>query len=144
LVGNAIYATRLKGGWVKEFGRSHEVPINDRFYLGGANSIRGFRENSIGPRNASGSNVGANAYAIFNQELRFPLFWKFWGSFFTDMGNGWESFADARPENILFSYGAGFQFVSPAGPIRLDYAHHLENGVYKEDDRLHFTILYAF
>jgi len=60
------------------------------------------------------------------------------------MGNGWESFADARPENILFSYGAGFQFVSPAGPIRLDYAHHLENGPYKEDDRIHFTILYAF
>jgi len=143
-VGQAIYATRIKTGWVREFYRSHEVPLNDRFYLGGANTIRGFRENSIGPRSEAGTNVGANAYAIFNQELRFPLFWKFWGSLFTDIGNGWESFADADLETMLFSYGTGIQFISPAGPIRIDYAHHLENGVYKEDDRFHFTILYAF
>jgi outer membrane protein insertion porin family len=142
--GNAVYATRFKTGWVKEFGQSSEVPSNDRFYLGGANSLRGFRENSIGPRDSTGTNTGANAYALFNQELRVPLLWKFWGSVFTDLGNGWESFAEAKPENILFAYGAGLQFISPAGPIRLDYAHHLENGPYREDDRFHFTILYAF
>ncbi len=143
-VGQTVYATRLKAGWVKEFGESHEVPTADRFYLGGANSIRGFRENSIGPRNEYGTNVGANAYAIFNQELRAPLFWKFWGSVFSDLGNGWDSFSAVKIEDILFSYGLGLQFISPAGPIRLDYAHRLENGVYREDDRFHFTILYAF
>ncbi len=144
MVAQAIYATRLKAGWVKEFGKSHEVPSTDRFYLGGANSIRGFKENSIGPRSVTGVNVGANVYGIFNQEIRTPLFWKFWGTIFTDMGNGWGSFSDIHLENILFSYGAGIQFLSPAGPIRLDYAHHLENGPYKEGDRWHFTILYAF
>jgi outer membrane protein insertion porin family len=142
--GNLIYATRIKTGWVKEFGRTHEVPLYDRFYLGGANSIRGFAEKSIGPRNELGTNVGANAYAIFNQELRFPLFWKFWSSVFSDLGNGWESFGDVSAENILFSFGVGIQFISPAGPIRLDYAHRLENEIYHEDDRFHFTILYAF
>jgi len=143
-IGNAVYATRFKAGWVKEFGRSHEVPFDDRFYLGGANSIRGFEEKSIGPRNESGTNVGANTYAIFNQELRFPLFWKFWGSIFADLGNGWETFSDVEPGNVLFSFGGGIQFISPAGPIRLDYGYHFENEVYKEDDRFHFTILYAF
>jgi outer membrane protein insertion porin family len=144
-VGNAIYATRIKTGWVKEFGRSHEVPLNDRYYLGGANSIRGFRENSISPLHEDDSTVvGAHSYAIFNQELRFPVIWKFWGSLFTDLGNGWKSFSDINDDEILFSYGAGVQFISPAGPIRLDYAHRLESGIYKEDDRFHFTILYAF
>lgn len=149
-VGPFIYATRLKGGWVKEMNGSHSVPNLDRFQLGGANSIRGFKENSIGPRSANGSptidstNIGANVYAIFNQELRFPIIWRFWGSVFTDMGNGWESFSDVSPESILFSYGTGLQFLSPAGPIRLDYAHHLENGIYPEDDRFHVTVLYAF
>jgi len=76
--------------------------------------------------------------------LRTPLFWKFWGTVFTDMGNGWGSFSQIDIESILFSYGAGIQFLSPAGPIRLDYAHHLENGIYEEGDRWHFTILYAF
>jgi outer membrane protein insertion porin family len=143
-IGSMVYATRIKGGWVKEFGRSHSVPSFDRYQLGGANSIRGFREGSIGPRNPSELNVGANAYAILNQELRFPLYWKFWGSLFADMGNGWESFSDVKDETVLFAYGLGIQFISPADPIRLDYAHRLENKDYKEDDRFHLTILYAF
>jgi outer membrane protein insertion porin family len=140
----AVYATRLKAGWVKEFGSSHDVPSNDRFYLGGANSIRGFKENSVGPVNDQGAGVGANAYTIFNQELRIPLFWRFWGSVFADIGNGWESLSAINVNDLLFAYGAGLQFVSPAGPIRLDYARHLESGRYKESDRLHLTILYAF
>ena len=45
---------------------------------------------------------------------------------------------------VLFAYGAGVQFVSPAGPVRFDYAHRLDNGIYKADDRFHVTILYAF
>ena len=149
-VGRAIYATRIKGGWVKELGRSRSVPTEDRFFLGGANSIRGFRENSIGPRGdvsnstEDSTNIGANAYAIFNQEIRVPLFWKFWGSVFADMGNGWESFSAARPEKILFAYGVGLQFLSPAGPIRLDYARRLKNGLYRAGHRFHITILYAF
>lgn len=144
VMGRAVYATRIKTGWVKEFGRSHQVPINDRFYLGGANTIRGFREKTVGPRDQFGTIIGANTYGIINQELRFPFFWKFWGSIFADLGNGWESFSQVTPDNLLFSYGVGIQFISPAGPVRLDYAHRLENGPYKEDDRFHFTILYAF
>lgn len=145
-IGPMIYATRVKAGLIKEFGRSHEVPLNDRYYLGGANSIRGFRENSIAPRDDDDEEIiiGANTFAIFNQELRFPLFWRFWGSVFSDLGNGWESFSDVAPSNILFSYGTGIQFVSPAGPIRLDYAHRPKRDIYKSDDRFHFTILYAF
>jgi len=151
---SSIYATRIKTGWVKESGDPTSVPTIDRFYLGGANSIRGFAENSIGPviftvdpndsTKIDTTNVGANAYVIFNQELRIPLFWKLWCSVFTDMGNGWGGFGDFRLENLLFSYGAGIQVLSPAGPIRLDYAHHLENGIYREDHRFHITILYAF
>ncbi len=143
-IGRAVYATRIKTGWVKEYGDAHSVPADDRFYLGGANSIRGFRENTIGPRDADDINVGANAYAVFNQEIRFPIYWRFWGSVFTDMGNGWESFSEVNFDSILFSYGTGIQFLSPAGPIRLDYAHRMENGIYKEDSRFHITILYAF
>lgn len=142
--GRTIYATRIKSGWVKQTGNSHSVPTEDRFYLGGANSIRGFVENSIGPRRADGSNDGSNAYVIFNQELRFPLFWRFWGSMFTDMGNGWTSFSQAGLDNILFSYGLGIQFISPAGPLRLDYAHRIKAAGYDSGERFHVTILYAF
>ncbi len=154
MVGPIIFASRLKSGLVQEFGNSKTVPTNDRFYLGGANSIRGFNENSIGVRQFDTTaynppvvdtvNIGSRVYLIFNSELRFPIKWKFWGSIFTDIGNGWEKISKIHPDQLLFSYGAGLQFISPAGPIRLDYAHHLENGFYLEDDRWHITILYAF
>lgn len=149
-IGNAIYATRFKAGWVKEFGESHSVPSTDRFFLGGANSIRGFKENTIGPRTAGtaaaadSTNLGANAYIIFNQELRAPLFWKFWGTIFADLGNGYESFSQVGMKDILFSYGAGVAFLSPAGPVRLDYAQRVRSGIYDAGHRLHFTILFAF
>jgi outer membrane protein insertion porin family len=143
-LGIAVYATRFKVGLVREFGDSRDVPSTDRFYLGGANSIRGFEENSIGPRRADGGNDGANLIGIFNQELRYPLIWKFWGTFFTDFGNGWRDIEEITLNSILFSYGVGIQFISPAGPIRLDLAHRTESDFFSEGDRLHFTILYAF
>lgn len=149
-VGPFIYATRIKTGWVKEFGGSHSVPSTDRFFLGGANSIRGFKENIIGPRTAGtaaaadSTNLGATAYFIFNQELRAPLFWKFWATVFSDFGNGYESFSQVKMKDILFSYGAGIAFLSPAGPVRLDYAQRVRSGIYDAGHRLHFTILFAF
>lgn len=149
-LGPTVYATRFKAGWVKEFGASHSVPTTDRFFLGGANSIRGFRENTIGPRSGNGAatedstNLGANAYFIFNQEVRTPLFWKIWGTIFTDFGNGYESFSQVRTNDILFSYGAGVAVLSPAGPVRLDYARRVRSGIYTAGHRLHFTILFAF
>ncbi len=149
VLGSPIYAYRIKAGYVKEMWPAQEVPINDRFYLGGANSIRGFRENIIGPRTddhqtEDSATVGANAYVIINNELRFPIYKKLWGSLFSDIGNGFESIRDINPEDFLFAYGVGLQFISPAGPLRLDYARRLENGIYREDDRWHITILYAF
>jgi outer membrane protein insertion porin family len=63
---------------------------------------------------------------------------------FTDLGNGWASFSDAGLDNILFSYGVGIQFISPAGPLRLDFAHRVEAAGYNAGDRFHVTILYAF
>ncbi|MDF1546140.1 MAG: BamA/TamA family outer membrane protein, partial [bacterium] len=130
-----IMATRIMSGWVEPFGESEDVPINDRLYLGGANSIRGFRENSLGPLSADSVNIGANFTFVFNHEFRWktiqvfsivPLLKDFfatlplWQSAFVDIGNGFEKMSDFRYRDLALSYGTGIQIVSPAGPIRLD------------------------
>jgi outer membrane protein assembly factor BamA len=67
-----------------------------------------------------------------------------WQSLFFDMGNGFDRFEDIRLDDYAFSYGTGIQIVSPAGPIRVDYARRIPTSRYSFDYRWHFTILYAF
>lgn len=163
-----IYAVRLKGGVAKEFGISNEVPIDERLYLGGANTIRGFTENSLGPVQVEfdstgvpidSSAIGANYTLVINHEFRWRtvqffnvlpivgnLFKKFpqWQSLFFDAGNGFSNSRNIKFSQFAYSYGTGFQIVSPAGPIRIDYARRIKTDRYDVDSRWHFTILYAF
>lgn len=150
-----VSATRLKGGYATAFGSSEVVPTEERLYLGGANTIRGFKENTLGPLLEDGSAEGARITLIFNQEFRwrtiqvlkilpflsqFPL----WQSVFFDLGNGFRNDSEIALGSLAVSYGTGFQIVSPAGPIRIDYARRVKTEKYDFDSRWHFTILYAF
>jgi outer membrane protein insertion porin family len=153
-----ISATRFRVGWVSEFGTTEIVPAEDRFYLGGANTIRGFKERSLGPL-AGDTAVGARYLIVFNQEFRWktiqvlkalPAVGGFFKSFplyqsvFFDMGNGFARGRDIDFSDFAYSYGTGVQLGSPAGPIRVDYARRIETRRYDVDYRWHFTILYAF
>jgi outer membrane protein assembly factor BamA len=154
-----ISATRIKSGWAQHFSPSKEVPIIDRFYLGGANSIRGFEVNSLGPTLPDGTLEKANFIALFNQEFRwhtFQLFqfipglkgtlgaWPLWQSIFFDMGNGYRNPKEISFRSLAYSYGTGIQIVSPAGPIRVDYARRIKTQTIDFDYQWHFSILYAF
>lgn len=153
-----ILATRLKGGLVEPFGSSDTLLTEDRLLIGGASTVRGFQENRLGPLDPDGTPRGSRYTVIFNQEFRwktvqifnslpllsglraFPL----WQSIFLDVGNGFQDKDDIKLRKLAFSYGTGIQLVSPAGPIRLDYARVIPTSQFKFDERWHFTILYAF
>ncbi len=139
-----IAATRLKAGFMHPIGESVTVPVNDRYYIGGANTIRGFSEKDLGPKSELGTPTGADIILIINQEFRYPIVSKFWGSIFMDIGNGYRNRADIKFNNLAVSYGVGFQFLSPAGPIRLDYARRVKVKGINSGYKFHFTILYAF
>ncbi len=153
-----VSASRVKSEWVNSFGASDVVPPKDRLFLGGANSIRGFAENSLAPLQ-SDSLPGAEFTFVFNQEFRWRTIQIFnpipllgdlfrnlplWQSVFFDMGNGFRTIEAARISDFAFSYGTGIQIQSPAGPIRLDYARRIKTDSIDFADRWHFTILYAF
>jgi outer membrane protein insertion porin family len=154
-----ISATRLKGGWARPFGQSKDVPSLDRLYLGGANSVRGFRENSLGPLGDDGSALGAEVVLVFNQEFRWRTVQIFqpipfikelfrniplWQSAFVDVGNGFADSREVKFRDMAVSFGTGVQLLSPAGPIRVDYGRVVKTERFSFDDRWHFTILYAF
>ena len=153
-----ISATRFRSGYAHAFGDSELVPSKDRFFLGGANTIRGFAENTLAPTLAD-SLPGANFTVVCNQEFRWktlqvfavvPLLNKLlenmplWQTVFIDIGNGFTRVSEFSFSRLAYSYGTGVQIISPAGPIRLDYARRIETDDIPFDDRWHFTILFAF
>ncbi len=153
-----VSATRLTAAYAHAFGESDLVPSKDRLFLGGANTIRGFDENSLAPT-LSDDLPGANVTFVFNQEFRWKTLQVFsvvpllnrlfenlplWQSIFFDAGNGYAHAEDFKFTNLALSYGTGVQIISPAGPIRLDYARRIATENIGFEDRWHFTILYAF
>ncbi|RKZ05641.1 hypothetical protein DRQ05_06100 [bacterium] len=135
-----VFAYRVRTGYADVFSESKSVglPIESRFFAGGGNSVRGFKENSLGALNESGKAVGGRVLLLTNLELRFPmpLFAKynFGGALFVDGGNVWGSFGEiklkdfrfaAAEEQItcndyMYSTGFGIRYYTPVGPIRFD------------------------
>jgi len=101
------------------------VPIYERFYSGGLNTIRGWPENGF---------FSGNHYAIGSIELRFPIFKPYLtGALFYDVGEFWDSAFDT---GLLRSgFGPGVRINTPLGPLRLDYGFSL-----KMSPQLHFSI----
>ncbi len=89
-------AARISGGIGYAYGNSSALPLEQRFYAGGANSLRGWQSRTIGP----GMSPIDTAFTIANQtgdlrleanlELRFPIFNIVKGAVFVDAGNIWE------------------------------------------------------
>ena len=105
------------------FGDSTEVPIFDRFFLGGSRSIRGFGNRDIGPIDDNKEPLGGNTMAYTNLELTFPIIDRVRGAVWNDMG-----FLDARAFHYTDIYndgdaaaGIGLRLNLPIGPLRLDY-----------------------
>lgn len=88
-------ASRIVAGMGYAYGNSNTIPFEKQFYVGGANSMRGWQSRALGP----GASKKNNTFSIPSQtgdmkleadlELRFPLFWKIEGAIFSEIGNVW-------------------------------------------------------
>ncbi|MFQ6003650.1 MAG: BamA/TamA family outer membrane protein, partial [Candidatus Zixiibacteriota bacterium] len=139
-----VLATRLRLGYVIGLSRRDHVPTFDRFYMGGASTIRGYKENTMGPKDESGLATGGKVMMLGNIEYRRALFWKFGYTIFIDAGNIWYNAKDVKAKNIKVTSGLGIQFFTPVGPLRLDYGRQLPIKESPDTGRFHLSILYAF
>jgi outer membrane protein insertion porin family len=102
-------------------------PIFKNYYAGGIGSVRGFEPGSLGPRDASTNDpIGGSKMLVGNIELTFPLpgtgYDRTLRVFtFVDGGNVWGTEGNSVGANGLrYSYGAGLEWISPIGPLKLD------------------------
>ena len=117
--------------------QSDPIPLPERFYGGGGNTMRGFPQNQAGPRDPStGFPLGGSALFFNNTEVRFPLYGaNMRGVFFEDMGNVFASIGDMSfrydQRNVSdFNYmaqaaGFGVRYRTPLGPLRFDISYGL-------------------
>jgi outer membrane protein insertion porin family len=131
-------SSRLASTWT--FGRSSQVPITQRFYLGGRNTIRGFRENSLGPRGADGSVIGGDLLIAQSAELRYLILDSLSIHTFFDAGSVYLQEESASVDDLRYSSGVGFRFLSPIGPIGMDLGAPLNQRDGEPSLRLHFSI----
>jgi outer membrane protein insertion porin family len=137
-----------------EAGGRGRVPLFQRLFAGGANSVRGYERRQLGPKDdperfgqsREPEPIGGNGLLEASVELRFPLRGRLGGAAFVDGGNVWEKAGDISPGDLKYTPGVGVRYDTIVGPIRLDVARRLASDVNPNLPRwvLHISIGNAF
>lgn len=103
-----------------------DVPASYRFYTGGMNSNRAYSYRQLGPTNALGDPIGSNSILETTAEYRFPIYGNFRGVVFND--NTFIGKDDIPDYNQgYYSAGVGLRYVTPIGPIAIDFGFDIED-----------------
>lgn len=130
LRGRFGYATGL-------FGK--ELPLYERFYVGGIYTVRGLGFGEAGPRDEKGSVIGGTKELIFNLEYIFPILseMRLKGVVFADAGNSYDK--DEPIGTLRYTSGLGIRWISPIGPIRIEWGYNLNKKTGESSSKLEFT-----
>ncbi len=126
---------------------NRDLPLAERYFVGGINSVRGFAERSIGPRgcDSEGKNceiVGGDRAAVFNAELLFPIMEQYGlrGVGFFDMGQSFRGSDTFSLSDFRRSVGVGARWMSPFGPLRVELGFPLNKQSGDDTSVLGFSI----
>jgi outer membrane protein insertion porin family len=111
------------------------------FYLGGIDTIRGFKYADISPRDPNtGDRIGGESFAQMNVEFRFPLLPKLGmtGTIFFDAGNVYGS--DSIGPALRTTLGGGIRWFSPMGPLRVEWGYNLSKKPWEKQSAWEFTV----
>ena len=141
-----VFASRIKYGvildWKEDYNEYEEV-LFEKFYLGGTKSLRGWNALQY-PQIRSTDEIYLNGKEIrflTSYELRFPIIGSLGAEVFTDGGQLWDRNSNISLSDLSWNAGAGLTYISPLGPVRLDYAYQLDN---PDNWEVLLDVLYAF
>jgi outer membrane protein insertion porin family len=145
---STVFSWNVLWGHVVPTIGGEEIPLFERFFLGGPYSVRGFRSRSISPTDPNtGELIGGNKELVANLEYLFPIVGEigFKGVLFFDAGNSWAQgswpFMD---QGLWAAYGVGIRWYSPMGPLRFEWGRNLDRREGQPKSVMEFTIGTAF
>ena len=137
-------------GVVDEFGRAPDVPFFERYFLGGPNSLRGFKYRYVSPRQVpnipDNEPIGGDTYWFGSAEYSIPIFEQERGvgvrvAFFYDIGSVGGAPYNANLSGYSDNYGIGLRLNLPIGPLRLDYGIPIRHDQYSSAaGKFQFTV----
>ncbi|MFH1784237.1 MAG: outer membrane protein assembly factor BamA [bacterium] len=138
-IGRFILAFHARAGIADTFNPSNEVPIYERFFIGGAETVRGYDYfGHIGPTDGSVSMLYMNVeykYTIPSTPIQLAIFY--------DAGNSWGTIQHDSYD-LKEGIGAGLRFITPVFPIRIDYGHGLQHKPGEAKSQWYFSIGQVF
>ncbi len=134
-----VFRTRASAGIIRAWDAEHPVPISERYYVGGINSVRGYRTFGLAPETLVGTSssgplstfaIGGNKQLVLNFEVEVPLIAQMGirGVVFFDMGNAFAAGKWSDPAvswSLYKSWGFGVRWQSPIGPLRFEWGFPL-------------------
>jgi outer membrane protein insertion porin family len=132
--GRLGYAEERSGG---------NLPVYEKFFLGGMNTVRGFEYAAISPRDPlTGDKIGGEKMMVYNTEFRFPLLKEqgVVGVVFFDAGNVFTADESYTFSGIRMGAGGGIRWYSPIGPLRLEWGYNLDRRLDEPSSQVEFSI----
>ncbi|MGH8046734.1 MAG: outer membrane protein assembly factor BamA [Chthoniobacterales bacterium] len=114
-----------RAGVLLPYGDTSVVPVQERFFLGGPDTVRSFQLDGLGPKDSGGDPIGGLAMLLFNLEVQWPVFNNIYVAAFADAGNLWSATSDIQPTDLQVGVGPGLRVYTPLGAIRIDYGYNL-------------------
>ena len=125
--GDIVIADRTNFGYGESF-NDDPFPLYRRFFPGGINSVRGYRNRSLGPEDINGQVYGGSKQLVNNLELIFPLINSagFRGVLFYDFGQAYDDNRPISLDELRQAWGYGIRWASPMGPIRVEFGYPID------------------
>ncbi len=127
-----------------QWGSGDQVPIYERYFLGGSNNLRGFPFREVGPQDENGEPVGGQSMARTTIEWTFPIIEKARGAVFYDTGFVNSSAWSFGFNHLASDIGVGLRLDLPIGPLRLDYGYPIMRDGYNGGGHFNFNVGYQF
>lgn len=139
--GGTQLALRLQSGVIRPYGARPGAPLDRKFYLGGADSVRGWGTRKLSPRleecadgDCTSIPIGGETMVQGNLEIRQPIGGDFTLVAFADVGDVQAATLTWRPAEWNYTAGPGVRYDSPVGLFRLDVGFRLnEPGIYPDE-----------
>jgi outer membrane translocation and assembly module TamA len=119
------------------------IPIDARFFNGGATTVRSFAERELGPKDKQNNPLGGEFYTVLNAEFTFPISGGLKGAVFVDAGN-LTSWDQAGFDDMRTGIGVGLGYALPVGPLRLDFGINPDRRRGEDFGAFHFSFGAAF
>ncbi len=142
-VGRMIWASGFRTGFA--FPEAQRLIISERFFAGGSSTVRGFKLDSLGPKDPfEALPLGGEGLMIINQEIRVPIYKWFGAVVFYDGGNVWVKAGEISLGDLRHTVGLGLRVETPFGVGRFDWGVNLDPQFEEPRNVFHFGLGQAF